>query len=356
MLPMGRKLRESLLHPINNMNEHGCIVIAEAGVNHNGQIDLALKLIDAAVEAGADFVKFQTFKAEKIVTAAAKKADYQAANTGRKDDAGQLEMIKALEIGYDEHVQLIAHCKKRGIGFLSTPFDLGSIDLLVSLGIERIKIPSGEITNLPYLRRVGESELPLYLSTGMCGMSEIEFAINTLVGSGLEREKITVMHCNTEYPTPIEDVNLRAMQTIGAAFGVPIGYSDHTLGIEVSLAAVALGAKVIEKHFTLDRNMDGPDHRASIEPMELRELVKGVRIIERALGSEIKAPSVSERKNMEVVRKSIVASRRIEKGEVLTEQNLTAKRPGTGISPIHWDSVIGQQATRDYEEDEVLNW
>ena len=327
-------------------------IIAEAGVNHNGDINLAKKLIDVAKEAGADAVKFQTFKAENLVSKSAKKADYQVENTGNNES--QYEMIKKLELSFDDFIELKKYCDEKGIMFLSTPFDDESIEFLNNLGIEIFKIPSGEITNLPYLRKIGKLEKKVILSTGMADLGEIEDALDVLINSGTKKENITVLHANTEYPTPFEDVNLKAMQTISCAFDVDVGYSDHTMGIEVPIAAVAMGAKVIEKHFTLDRNLEGPDHRASLEPDELKAMVSTIRNIEKALGNGIKKPSKSEKKNIEVARKSIVAKRDIKKGEKFSEENLTVKRPGNGISPMRWDEIIGKVANRDYKEDELI--
>lgn len=329
------------------------LVIAEAGVNHNGDIETAKRLIDVAAEAGADLVKFQTFSADRLVAAHAPKAEYQQRSTGVQES--QHEMIRKLELTREMHDILIAHCVTRGIRFFSTAFDLESLDLLVELGMDRFKVPSGEITNLPYLRRMGSFGKPVILSTGMSNMAEIEAALRVLESAGTPRSRITVLHCNTEYPTPMRDVNLRAMRSIGDAFGVAIGYSDHTSGIEVPIAAVALGATVIEKHFTLDRNMPGPDHAASLEPAELRAMVKAIRNIEQAMsGDGIKRQSESEAKNAPVVRKSIVAARRIRAGETLTAEDLLAKRPGTGLSPMLWDQVVGTRATRDYDADEPI--
>lgn len=325
-------------------------IIAEAGVNHNGSIDIAKKLIDVASEAGVDAVKFQSFKAEKIVSKYTPKAEYQKKTTDSNEK--QLEMIKKLELDYEKHKELMNYCKTKGVMFLSSPFDLESIDLLHKLGLEIFKIPSGEITNLPYLRKIGRLKKKVILSTGMATLGEIEAALDVLRENG--SNDIVVLHCNTEYPTPMEDVNLRAMLTIKEAFKVEVGYSDHTLGIEVPIAAVALGAKVIEKHFTLDKNMEGPDHKASLEPNELKEMVKAIRNIEKALGNGIKKPSKSELKNKQLVRKSIVAKRFIKKGEVFTEENITVKRPGNGISPMRWDEIIGKVANKDYKEDELI--
>ncbi|WP_276389058.1 N-acetylneuraminate synthase [Eudoraea chungangensis] len=329
------------------------LVIAEAGVNHNGDISMAKKLIDVACEAEVDFVKFQTFNAKKLVSRSAKKAKYQEENT-KDTSESQLKMLQRLELSQEDHFELIAYCKTKGINFLSTGFDLESLEFLNKLGIPLFKIPSGEITNLPYLRKIASFGKPTVLSTGMANMAEINEAIIELLSQGLTIKDLTILHCNTEYPTPMEDVNLRAMQTIGDAFGVAIGYSDHTLGIEVPVAAVALGAKVIEKHFTLDRGLKGPDHLASLEPGELKEMVRSIRNIEMAMGNGIKEPSKSEVKNKEIARKSIVASQSINKGEYFSERNLAVKRPGTGISPMKWDSIIGTKATKDYREDDII--
>lgn len=325
-------------------------IIAEAGVNHNGSMELAKQLIDKASAAGADAVKFQSFKAEKLVTKNARKAEYQEKTTGNKEN--QFQMIKKLELDYDKHLELIDYCHTKNIIFLSSPFDLESIDLLDNLGLEIFKIPSGEITNLPYLRKIGLLKKKVLLSTGMSTLGDIENALKVLRNSGTT--DITVLHCNTEYPTPIEDVNLLAMNTIKAAFKVKVGYSDHTLGIEVPIAAVALGATVIEKHFTLDKAMEGPDHRASLEPDELKEMVSCIRNIEQALGDGIKKLTESESKNINIARKSIVAGKDIRKGEIFVEDNLAIKRPGNGISPMRWDEIIGKTAKRDFDEDELI--
>jgi len=338
---------------MNKLPDNKVFIIAEAGVNHNGSTELAKELVTVAAEAGADAVKFQTFKAEKSVSNSAPKAEYQKQTTGSGES--QFDMIKKLELDVSAHQNLIEHCKKRDILFLSTPFDHESIELLNSLNLPVFKIPSGEITNLPYLRHIGKMGKPVILSSGMAILGEIEFALDILTKEGLQLENITVLHCNTEYPTPMEDVNLKAVQTIAAAFpGIRVGYSDHTLGIEVPIAAVAMGATVIEKHFTLDRNMEGPDHRASLEPDELKAMVKAIRNIEKALGNGWKKPSPSERKNMSVARKSIVAAKAIRKGEIFTEDNLAVKRPGNGISPVLWDEVIGKTAGKDFQEDELI--
>ena len=327
-------------------------IIAEAGVNHNGSPELAKKLIDIAADAGADAVKFQTFKADKLVSKTAKKAEYQQQTTDAEES--QHEMIKKLELDEATHKELIAYCKTRNILFLSTPFDHDSIDLLNRLGMKIFKIPSGEITNLPYLRHIGSLGKEVVLSTGMADLGEIEDALDILSASGTPKERITVLHATTEYPCPIEDVNLKSMQTIRDAFGVKIGYSDHTNGIEIPIAAAAMGATVIEKHFTLDKTMEGPDHKASLEPNELNAMVSGIRNIEKALGDGIKKPSKSEIKNISVARKSIVASCPIRKGELFGIENLTVKRPGTGISPMQWDIMIGTVAAKNYQEDELI--
>ena len=329
------------------------LIIAEAGVNHNGSLILAKQLIDKAVEAGVDIIKFQTFKSEKLVSKAARQAEYQQRNIGKKDE-GQLAMLKKLELSQADHEELIAYCQKKGIRFFSTAFDMDSIDFLRSLKMGLWKIPSGEITNYPYLRKIAQYHEPVILSTGMSELSDVEAAVKVLVDFGVPKELITILHCNTEYPTPYEDVNLKAMLEIGSKFGVSVGYSDHTKGIEVPIAAVALGATVIEKHFTLDRNMEGPDHKASLEPEELKAMVVAIRNIELALGSGHKCVSESERKNIEIARKSIVAACPIKKGDVFTEDNLTVKRPGNGISPMRWNEVIGRTAIKDFEEEEMI--
>jgi N,N'-diacetyllegionaminate synthase len=327
-------------------------VIAEAGVNHNGDIELAKRLIDAACAAGADAVKFQTFTAERLVSKKAKKAQYQQETTDVSET--QYAMLKRLELDADAHRTLMAYCKAKGIMFLSTPFDLESVDLLNAMGLEIFKIPSGEITNKPYLRKIGSLRKRVLLSTGMSTLGEVEAALDVLTESGTVRDAITVLHANTMYPTPMEDVNLNAMLTIRDAFKIAVGYSDHTLGIEVDIAAAALGATVIEKHFTLDRSMEGPDHQASLEPDELKAMVAAIRNIETATGSGIKAPSPSEMPNRTVARKSIVAGRAIKKGERIGEEDLDVKRPGGGISPMRWDEVVGRIAVRDYEAGEML--
>jgi N,N'-diacetyllegionaminate synthase len=329
------------------------LIIAEAGVNHNGDMLMAKRLIDVAAGAGADWVKFQTFSADRLVTPQAVKAEYQAKTTAAAES--QHAMLRALELTRDMHEVLIGHCKSRGIAFFSTPFDIQSVDLLVELGLSTFKIPSGEITNLPYLRHVGRYGKPIILSSGMATLGDIEAAVDALEYAGTPRTKITVLHCNTEYPTPMVDVNLRAMIAIREALGVAVGYSDHTAGIEVAVAAVALGAAVIEKHFTLDRSLPGPDHKASLEPSELSAMVKAIRNIEIALGNAVKRPTPSELKNRPVGRKSIVAARPIERGETFTVDNLSTKRPGTGISPMRWDELIGKCAARRYERDEPID-
>jgi N,N'-diacetyllegionaminate synthase len=328
------------------------LIIAEAGVNHNGDLTLAKQLIDVAAEAGADLVKFQTFNADRQATRTAKKADYQRLTTDRKES--QHEMLRRLELTKAMHNELIEHCSLRNIGFFSTGFDVESIDLLLSLGQDQFKIPSGEITNLPYLRHIGQLRKPVILSTGMATLGEIEAAIDVLEQAGTPRANITVLHCTTEYPTPMNEVNLRAMQSIHAAFGVAVGYSDHTQGIDVAIAAVALGAVVIEKHFTLDRNLPGPDHKASLEPEELKMMVAAIRNIEVALGDGVKRLTPSEARNKSIVRKSLVASQAIKMGETFAPRNVTTKRPGTGISPMKWDEVIGRPAPRDFSVDELI--
>ena len=329
------------------------IIIAEAGVNHNGDINIAKKLIDIAVEAGVDYVKFQTFKAELAISKNAKKADYQNKTTDKSES--QYEMIKKLELDKETHHILIDYCKAKNIKFLSTPFDLESIDLLFDLGIELYKIPSGEITNYPYLKKIAQKGLPIIISTGMANMQEIHDAFNILTENGIAEKDITILHANTEYPTPMEDVNLNAMLTIGKEFNTNFGYSDHTLGVEIPTAAVALGASVIEKHFTLDRTMQGPDHKASLEPTELKAMVSAIRNIEIAMGNGIKKASKSEQKNKPIARKSIVANKNIKKGESFTKDNITVKRPGTGISPMLWNEIIGKKAIKNFVEDDLIN-
>ena len=328
------------------------IIIAEAGVNHNGSLEIAKEMIDLADEAGADYVKFQTFKAESLVTKIAKKADYQIRLTDK--DESQYKMIKKLELDEKKHKELISYCNRKKIRFLSAPFDIKSIDLLRKFKLPLYKIPSGEITNLPFLRKIGQLGKPVILSTGMSTLKEIDMAVGILVDSGLKKHQIKILHCNTEYPTPIEDVNLNAMIAIKKKFGVKVGYSDHTLGIETPIAAVALGATIIEKHFTLDRNMPGPDHFASLNPNELKEMVVAIRNIEKAMGSGIKKPNKSEIKNIPIVRKSIVAKKDIKRGEKFTIDNLSVKRPGTGVSPMEWDNYIGKYSDTNYIADDLI--
>lgn len=338
------------------LNKDKVFIIAEAGVNHNGDILKAIELIKVASLAGVDAVKFQSFKADKLVSKTAKKAKYQIENIGDNDD-NQYNMLKTLELSEEDHFTLIDECKKRNIKFFSTAFDVEGIDYLDSLGLSLFKSPSGEITNYPYLKRLAEKGKPVILSTGMADMEEIEAAVNVLVNNGLSKDVITILHCNTEYPTPMDDVNLKAMQTIGTELGVNIGYSDHTLGIEVPIAAVAMGAKVIEKHFTLDRNLPGPDHRASLEPEELKSMVTGIRNIEKAIsGNGKKVPSQSELKNKEVARKSIHTSRKLKAGDFIKEEDIISLRPGNGITPMDWEKVIGKQLTRDLESNDMLDW
>ena len=330
------------------------LVIAEAGVNHNGSLELAKRLVDEAAAAGADLIKFQTFQADKLVSRSARQAEYQRRNMGTSADDTQYAMLKRLELSREQHEELVTHCRMRCIRFFSTAFDLDSIDYLHSLNLGIWKVPSGEITNYPYLKKIARYGEPIILSTGMCELPDIEAALQVLLSNGVRKEQVTVLHCNTEYPTPMRDVNLRAMLEIGRIFGVKVGYSDHTEGIEVPIAAVALGATVIEKHFTLDKTMEGPDHKASLEPAELRAMVRAIRNIEQALGDGHKTVSESERKNIAIARKSIVAACPIREGEPLTERNLTVKRPGNGISPMRWEEVVGTRATRDYREEEQI--
>jgi len=328
------------------------LIIAEAGVNHNGDLALAKQLIDVAADAGADLVKFQTFSADRLATRQAKKADYQCVTTESAET--QHQMLSRLELSAKMHHELIAYCATRNIGFFSTGFDIESVDFLISLGINHFKIPSGEITNLPYLRHIGQFGKSVILSTGMSILGDIEAAIDVLEQAGTTRSLITVLHCTTEYPAPMAEVNLRTMQSMQEAFGVAVGYSDHTAGIEVAIAAVALGAIVIEKHFTLDKNLPGPDHKASLEPDELKAMVLAIRNIEIALGDGIKRLTPSEARNKSVVRKSLVASKAIKAGEILSAENIATKRPGTGISPMTWDAVMGRKAVRDFAEDELI--
>ncbi len=328
------------------------LIIAEAGVNHNGDLSLAKKLIDAAADAGADLIKFQTFNANRQVTRSAPKTNYQVQTTSTQES--QYEMLSRLELSPEAHLDLLSHCKRQNIGFFSTAFDIESVELLVNLGLKIFKIPSGEITNLPYLRHIGKYGRPVIFSTGMATLGEIEAAIEVLERSGTARNSMTALHCTTEYPTPMAEVNLLAMQTLHQAFGISVGYSDHTQGTEVAIAAVAMGASVIEKHFTLDRNLPGPDHKASLEPQELKSMVSAIRNIEIAMGDGIKHLTPSEEKNRPLVRKSLVANRDIKMGEIFNDANITAKRPGTGISPMKWERVIGKKAIRDFKEDELI--
>jgi N,N'-diacetyllegionaminate synthase len=331
------------------------LIIAEAGVNHNGSIELAKKLIDVAADAKVDYVKFQTFKTENLVSKTAKKAEYQIKNIDDNDDS-QFAMLKKLELDLDTHKLLIDYCNSRNIKFLSTAFDLESIDMLNELGIDLFKIPSGEITNYPYLQKIGRSGKPVIISTGMANLADIEAAIEVLTNAGVPRIEIMVLHCNTDYPTPMADVNLKAMLSIKEAFQVPVGYSDHTLGIEIPIAAVAMGGVCIEKHFTLDKNMEGPDHVASLDPAELKAMVSAIRNIEAAFGDGIKRPSPSEEKNKAIVRKSIHLAVNVKKGEMITADKIISKRPAGGISPMLWEDVCGTVATRDLEADSQLKW
>ncbi|OUP09316.1 N-acetylneuraminate synthase [Mediterranea sp. An20] len=328
------------------------VIIAEAGVNHNGNYELAKRMIEVAKDVGADYIKFQTAIPKQVISKFAEMATYQKINVGKQES--QLEMCEKIHLPLSCYASLREYCNDIGIKFLSTPFDLQSIDTLSILGMDYMKIPSGEVTNLPYLRKIARLHMPVILSTGMCRLGEIEEALDVLLSNGLSLSMISLLHCNTEYPTPMSDVNLYAMQTLKQAFGVRVGYSDHTKGIEVPIAAVAVGAEIIEKHFTLDKTLPGPDHVASLEPSEFKEMVKAIRNIEQALGDGIKKVSKSEYKNLNIARKSIVASRNIKAGEPFTEDNITVKRPGNGISPMSWDSVLGQIATRDFQEDELI--
>lgn len=328
------------------------LIIAEAGVNHNGNLALAKELVAAAAAAGADIVKFQSFITGKNISFYAPKAQYQTATTGAGES--QFEMVRKLELSRADHVALIDECRRHGIRFLSTAFDVESFDLLVELGLDLVKIPSGELTNLPLLRHLGSTGRPVLLSTGMATLGEIEAALEVIVQAGTPRELVTILHCSTEYPTPMVDVNLRAMCSLKNAFALEVGYSDHTVGIEVPIAAVALGATVIEKHFTMDRSLPGPDHQASLEPQEMKAMVAAIRNIEQALGDGIKRPNPSELKNKPIARKSLVAARAIRAGERFSANNLIAKRPGTGISPMRWDEVIGREASRDFAADELI--
>ena len=329
------------------------LIIAEAGVNHNGDLGIAEKLIVKAAEGGADLIKFQSFLAEKMTLPGTEKAAYQKASSDT--GSNQFEMLKALELTREQHIQLLEKCKKQGIGFFSSAFDLDSIEMLENLNFSQfVKVPSGELTNLPYLRKIARTKKQILLSTGLCTLADIENAIDIIEQAGTSRNKITILQCTSEYPAAIKDVNLRAMLNMKATFGTQIGYSDHTLGIEVPIAAVALGATVIEKHFTLDRKLPGPDHNASLEPDEFAAMVKAIRNIESALGDGIKRPSQSELTNLVSIRKSVVAQKNIKVGEVFSETNLTTKRPGLGISPMRWDQVLGQRASRDFSKDEMI--
>lgn len=325
-------------------------IIAEAGVNHNGNISLAKRMVDVAKEAGADYVKFQTFKPEKLASKFASKADYQKETTDKNES--QQDMLKKLALKDEEYKELATYCEKKGIGFISTPFETDSLRVLEMIDMDFWKLSSGEVTNYPFLVEVARTKKPVVLSTGMSNLEEVRQAIKVLKSNGTT--KISLLHCNTQYPTPYEDVNLLAMKTLQEAFECEVGYSDHTPGIEVSIAAVALGATIIEKHFTLDKSMDGPDHKASLEPDELKAMVGAIRHIERAIGNGKKVMSKSEQANLSIVRKSIVAAKNIRKGEVLSEENISTKRPGTGISPMKWEEVIGQVAVRDFQEDEMI--
>lgn len=322
-------------------------IIAEAGVNHNGSMEIAKKMIDIACDTGCDCVKFQTYIAENVMSRYAPKAEYQVTNTG--PDETQLDMVKKLQLSFSDFKLLKAYCEEKGIMFLSTPFDLESCDFLNDLGLQIFKIPSGEITNLPYLRKINSFKKKIILSTGMATLNEIQDALDVLKDC-----EVSLLHCTTEYPCPYNNVNLKAMQTMREHFGLEVGYSDHTQGVEVPIAAVAMGATIIEKHFTLDKNMEGPDHKASLEPKELRQMVTSIRNIEKAMGNGVKEPQESEKKNIEIARKSLVAKTDIKKGEILSEKNITVKRPGSGISPMKWDEIIGTSATKDYYEDELI--
>jgi len=331
------------------------IIIAEAGVNHNGDMSLAKKLVDAAANAGADFVKFQTFKAKNIVTKTANKAKYQTLNSINNES--QFEMLKKLELSQTNHNELINHCNKRNINFFSTAFDCEGLEYLNNLDLDFFKIPSGEITNFPYLKKISLIGKPVILSTGMSNMQEIDAAVKLLLSEKLKIEDITILHCNTEYPTPMVDVNLKAMISIKKKFNVKVGYSDHTLGIEVPIAAVAMGAKVIEKHFTLDRNLDGPDHASSLEPDELSLMVKSIRNVELAcLGNGLKTPSKSEIKNIKIVRKSMHIVRGMKKGQIISEYDIAVLRPNNGLNPMEWNKVIGKKLTKNIRSGECLTW
>lgn len=332
------------------MKNNKTFIIAEAGVNHNGSFELAKQLVDKAVWAGADCIKFQTFNSKNLVSKNAQKAEYQKKTTDSSES--QLDMLKKLELSKEEFIELRDYCNQKGIMFLSTPFDLESIDFLASIGVKTWKVPSGEITNYPFLREIGKRKESVIMSTGMCTIDEVHDAVNVLKSFGTT--DITLLHCTTEYPAPYDSVNLNAMLTLQNEFGYRVGYSDHTNGIEIPVAAVAMGASVIEKHFTLDKNMEGPDHKASLEPEELKQMVQSIRNVEVALGDGTKQPSDAEKKNISIARKSIVAACDIKKGEIFTDENLTAKRPGNGISPMVWDTILGTKAIRDFKTDELI--
>ena len=327
-------------------------IIAEAGVNHNGSLETALEMVNVAEACGADAVKFQSFCAEKVVTEDAPKAGYQSRNTG--SDESQRTMLKGLELSRDAHSVLFEQCQKKQIEFLSTAFDADSLDFLIDLGMKKIKIPSGEITNLPYLRHVAKKALPVILSTGMANLSETRNAVNVLTQNGVSKEKITILHCTTAYPAPCSDVNLRCLETLRAEFRMNVGYSDHTIGDAIAIAAVAQGATVLEKHYTLDKTLPGPDHQASLNPHQLERMIRNIRNVELAQGTGVKIPASSEHENIQVARRSIVAKRRILQGERFSDENLTSKRPAIGISPIRWDEVIGRVATQDFDKDDLI--
>lgn len=334
------------------MDKH-VIIIAEAGVNHNGSIEIAKKLVDEAARAKVDYIKFQTFKSEGVVTKKAEKAEYQKETTGSEENT-QLELIKKLEIPYDGYLEIIDYCNQKGVKFFSTSTDPDSVEFLASLHLGMWKIPSGEVTNYHFLKKIASYNEETYFSLGMCDLQMVREAVQVLKDNGLEMSKLTLLHCNTEYPTPMEDVNLKVMDTLREEFGVKVGYSDHTLGIEVPIAAVAMGADVIEKHFTLDRTMEGPDHKASLEPDELCDMVRTIRNVEKAIGDGVKRITESERRNIIIARKSIVAARDIKKGEVFTEENITTKRPGSGISPMRWNEILGKTAIKDFNEEDLI--
>ena len=334
------------------MSKNKTFIIAEAGVNHNGSFELAKQLVDKAVWAGVDCIKFQTFNSKNLVSKNAQKAEYQKKTTDTSES--QFDMLKKLELSKEEFIELRDYCNQKGIMFLSTPFDLESIDFLASIGVKTWKIPSGEITNYPFLRAIGKRKESVIMSTGMCTLDEVRDALEVLKTFGTN--DITLLHCTTEYPAPYDSVNLKAMQTLQKEFGYRVGYSDHTNGIGIPVAAVAMGATIIEKHFTLDKNMEGPDHKASLEPEELRQMVLSIRNVESAIGDGIKQPSEAEKKNIAIARKSIVAACEIKKGEMFTEKNLTAKRPGNGVSPMKWNTVLGKNAVHDFAEDEIIEF